>query len=130
MEKIKLMSGKELMIIVCGVLAAKDTITIKFLPGSDTLDVLNDLLSNPTETGRMILLSDAGEELAIYVGYTELASISLETDAVISYTQEAEQDPIIGKLVTVVLRKPDQITQRVTALEEAVDTLVMESLGL
>lgn len=120
MEKIKLGSGKELELIVCGILAAKDTVTIKFLPGTDTLDSLNTLLSDRSETEKMILLSEAGEELAIYNGYTNLGSISAETDAVIGYTQDADQTPITGKLVTAVLRKPDQITQRVTALEQQV----------
>lgn len=120
MEKINLGSGKELELIVCGVLATKDTVTIKFLPGEDTLDGLNTLLSNQVETNKMILLSDAGEELAIYNGYTNLDSIGAEMDAVIGYTEDAEQTPITGKLVTAVLRKPDQITQRVTALEQQV----------
>lgn len=120
MEKIKLGSGKELEIIVCGILAAKETVTIKFLPGSDTLDSLNTLLSDQTETNKLILLSEAGEELAIHNGYTNLDSISAEMDAVIGYTQDADQTPIMGKLVTAVLRKPDQITQRVTALEQQV----------
>ena len=120
MEKIKLGSGKELEIIVCGIMAVKDAVTIKFLPGDDTLDALNDLLSEPAETGKMILLSEAGEELAIHTGYTELTSISMEMDAVIGYTQDAEQTPVTGKLVTTVLRKPDQITQRVAVLEQQI----------
>lgn len=125
MEKIRLGSGKELEIIVCGIivcgiLAAKDTVTVKFLPGDDTLDGLNALLSDPAETDKITLLSEADEELAIYTGYTDLASISLETDAVISYTQDTEQTPITGKLVTAVLRKPDQMEQQIRALEQQI----------
>lgn len=130
MEKIKLGSGKELNLVVCGILAAKDAVTLKFLPGEDSLDDLNTLLMDASETTKMTLLSDGGEALAIYNGYTELQSISQEMEAVIGYTQDEGQTPITGKLVTVVLEKPDQTNQRLTSLEETVDTLVMESLGL
>lgn len=120
MEKIKLGSGKELELITCGVVALQDAVTIKFLPGTDTLDAVNTLLSDHSETNKLILLSEADEELAIYAGYKELASISMEPDAVIGYTQDADQTPIKGKLITAVLRKPDQIIQRVIALEKQV----------
>lgn len=130
MEKIKMGSGKELELIVCGINVTNDKATIKFLPGVDTLDGINTLLSDQTETNKMILLSEVGEELAIYNGYTNLRSISVETDAVIGYTQDAEQTPITGKLVTAVLRQPNMTEQRLASLEETVDTLVMESLGM
>lgn len=130
MEKIKMGSGKELELIVCGINVTNDKATIKFLPGVDTLDGINTLLSDQTETNKMILLSEVGEELAIYNGYTNLCSISVETDAVIGYTQDDEQTPITGKLVTAVLRQPNMTEQRLASLEETVDTLVMESLGM
>ena len=130
MEKIKLNSGKELELIVCGIIADENTVTIKFLPGADSLDDLNTILTDPANTSKITLLSDSGDELQIFNGHTELQSISQEMDAVIGYTQDEEQEPITGKLVTAVLRKPDETKQRLTSLEETVDTLVMESLGL
>lgn len=130
MEKIKLNSGKELELIVCGIIADENTVTIKFLPGADSLDDLNTILTDPAETGKMTLLSESGEELQIFNGHTELRSIRQEMDAVIGYTQDEEQEPITGKLVTAALRKPDETKKRLTSLEETVDTLVMESLGL
>lgn len=123
MEKIKLGSGKELELIVCGILAARSTVTLKFLPGEDSLDALNTLLLNTSETTKMILLSESGEELAIYNGYTQIQSITQELDAVIGYTQDEEQEVISGKLVTVVLAKPDQTAQRITSVEDQVTDL-------
>ena len=130
MEKIKLGSGKELDLIVCGILANPQTVTIKFLPGADSLDALNTLLTDTAETEKMMLLSDGGEELAIYNGYTQLQSIGQELNAVIGYTQDEIQEPITGKIVTAVLCKPDATEKRLASLEETVDTLVMESLGM
>lgn len=130
MEKVKLSSGKELSLITCGILSDTKKITLQFLPGDDSLDILNTLLSDQTVTAKMTLLSEAGDELQIFNGYTKLESISQQMDAVIGYTQNEEQEPITGKLVTVTLCKPDETDQRLTSLEETVDTLVMESLGI
>lgn len=117
MEKIKLNSGKELELIVCGIIADAQTVTIKFLPGADNLDTLNTLLMDTTETDKMILLSEGGEQLAVYNGYTQLQSITQELDAVTGYTQDEEQATITGKLVTAVLQKPDRTEQRLESAE-------------
>lgn len=130
MEKIKLGSGKELELIVCGIIGDAEKVSMQFLPGEDSLDDLFSLLSDVEETGMMKLLAESGEELRIFSGYTVLQSIGQELDAVIGYTQDEQEIPITGKLVTAVLRKPDQTEARLTSLEETVDTLVMESLGL
>lgn len=130
MEKIKLGSGKELNLIVCGILGDAERVTMQFLPGDDSLDDLCYLLSDITETGTMKLLSESNEELRIFSGYTELLSIGQELDATIGYTQDEQETPITGKLVTAVLKKPDRTEARLTSLEETVDTLVMESLGI
>lgn len=130
MEKIKLGSGKELDPIVCGIVADAQTVTMKFVPGSDSLDTLNGILMDSAQTDKMTLLSAGGEELAIYNGYTQLQSITQELNAVIGYTQDETQTPITGRLVTAVLQKPNMTDQRLKSLEETVDTLVLESLGM
>lgn len=117
MEKIKLGSGKELDLIVCGIMVDAQVVTIKFLPREDSLDNLNTLLMDTAETEKMILLSESGEQLAIYNGYTQLQSITQELDAVIGYTQDEMQTPVTGKLVTAVLRKPDRTEQRLESAE-------------
>ena len=111
-------------------MADAQTVTMKFVPGKDSLDTLNSILMDTAETEKMILLSESGEQLAIYNGYTQLQSITQELDAVIGYTQDEEQTPITGKLVTAVLRKVDTTEKRLMSLEETVDILVMESIGL
>lgn len=130
MEKIKLGSGKELELIVCGITTYENNLTIRFLPGEDSLENLNTLLLDPAETTEMKLLSENGETLEIYTGFTQLESIRLDQNATVGYTQDEIQETIKGKLVTAILCKPDRTDQRLTSLEETVDTLVMESLGL
>ncbi|WP_283681201.1 hypothetical protein [Parablautia sp. Marseille-Q6255] len=117
MEKIKLGSGKALDLIVCGIIADQQTVTIKFLPGEDSLDALNSILMNTSETEKMILLSESGDQLAIYNGYTQLQSLGQELNAVIGYVQDEIQTPIMGKLVTATLQKPDRTEMRLEAAE-------------
>ena len=118
MERLKLGSGKELELIVCGILADRETVTIKFLPETDSLDTLNTLMMDTAETEKMILLSEGGDELSIYNGYTQLQSLSQELEAVIGYAQDEEQIPITGKLVTAVLCKPDLMEARMASVEQ------------
>lgn len=117
MEKVKLGSGKELDLIVCGIVADTQTVTMKFVPDSDSLDALNNILMDSAQTEKMILLSETGEQLAIYNGYTQLQSLGQELSAVIGYVQDETQTPITGKLVTAVLRKPNRTEQRLESAE-------------
>lgn len=130
MEKVKLNSDKELPLITCGILVDAKKVTLQFLPGEDSLDTLNTLLLDPEVTKKISLLSENGDELRIMNGYTKLESISQEMDAVIGYIQDEAQEPVIGKLVTAVLSKPNMTDQRLTSLEETVDMLVLDNLGL
>ena len=75
MEKIKLSSGKEYELITCGIVLNNGELTLKLLPGDDSLDTINSLFLSENETSKMTLLSEAGEELAIYNDYTRLQSI-------------------------------------------------------
>ena len=133
MEKVKLSSGEELNLIVCGILVdeANEKMTLRIVPDEeDTLDDLYTLLADPDKTATIKLLSESGETLGIYPGYTKLQSITMQMDGVIGYTQDESQTPITGRLVTAVLVKPDATERRLTSLEETVDMLVMDSLGL
>lgn len=133
MEKVKLSSGEELNLIVCGILVdeANERMTLRIVPDEeDTLDDLYTLLADPDKTATIKLLSESGETLGIYPNYTKLQSITMQPDGVIGYTQDESQTPITGRMVTAVLGKPNATERRLTSLEETVDMLVMDSLGL
>lgn len=133
MEKVKLSSGEELNLIVCGILVdeANEKMTLRIIPDKeDTLDDLYTLLADPDKTATIKLLSESSETLGIYPDYTKLQSITMQPDGVIGYTQDESQTPITGRLITAVLGKPNVTEQRLTSLEETVDMLVMDSLGL
>ena len=133
MEKVKLSSGEELNLIVCGILVdeVNERMTLRIVPDEeDMLDDLYTLLADPDKTATIKLLSESGETLGIYPNYTKLQSITMQPDGVIGYTQDESQTPITGRLVTAVLGKPNATERRLTSLEETVDMLVMDSLGL
>ena len=75
MERIKLGSGKELNLIVCGIMADAQTVTMKFVPGNDSLDTLNTLLMDTAQTEKMTLLSTgrAGYIQRIYAATVDWA---------------------------------------------------------
>lgn len=118
MEKIKLLSGDTLELITCGVTNYNDTLTVRFIPENDiTLSEYESLLSDSENTSKIILLSENDEELAIYSKYTEISSISKTKNQVIS-TNESEE--ITSDVVTVTLKKPDEIVSRLDSLEAQV----------
>ncbi|WP_288647029.1 hypothetical protein [uncultured Lactobacillus sp.] len=123
MEKIKLSSGKEYELITCGIALNNGELTLKLLPGDDSLDTINSLFLSENETSKMTLLSEAGEELAIYNDYTRLQSIKQELETVIGYTQDEEQTPVNGKLVTIVISKIDDIEKRLLSTEQQLTEL-------
>ena len=49
-----------------------------------------------------------------------------------NYTQDEEGNPVLvtGAVIIVELQRSDETEARIAALEETVDTLVIESLGL
>ena len=117
MEKIKLGSGTELELIVCGIQSYEKKVSFDFLRNEYTLSQVETLLSNTSETSKLILLSEAGEELQIFSGYTQLDGLSLKKDYVISTSEEST---ITADVISVVLVKPDETITRIESLESQV----------
>lgn len=122
MEKIKFNSDKEFEIVklTSGIISNSKTLTVRLLPAEATLDEINTTVMDTSETEKITLLSESGESLAIYNGYTDLYSIKQELNAVIGYTEDEAQTPIAGKVVTVILSKPDETSTRLANLESLV----------
>lgn len=115
MEKLRLADGTELNLITNGIRKADKQIEAKILPEGKTLSEVNDLVSDEEKTQEIKLISEDGEELAIYTGYTELTSISQELKADIGTDDDG--NIIQGKLVTLRMEKPDEVTKRISAVE-------------
>lgn len=106
MEKIKL-KNNILEIVSNGIYSTDDELTVNIIP-SNTLSEMESVFTKDN-TEKIILLSESGEELKIYNGYTTMKSIMMT---------KGEQD-----VVTVVLTKPD-IKDIINELSAKLDSLM------
>ena len=104
MEKLKLKTGKLYDIVTNGIMVDDSRLAATISPGQeDSLSAIFAVMSDPKATAVMTLLSEAGEELAVYSGYTDLSTISYDTEE---------------EVVHVTMKKPDEIALRLAAIEE------------
>ena len=132
MEKIKLLNNETFQLITCGVDCTPEKIVFFILPGNATLSEVETTF-NPGNTAKIYRISaEDSEELQLYAGYTGLISLekrkSAEIDTIITETGEAT--PILGDLIRIELVKPNETEERIKSLEETVDTLTLENLGM
>lgn len=104
MEKIKLADNSEYNLTTNGIFANEEVLTAIFLLESHDLTALYEIFSDPTKTKQITLLSNAGEPLAVYGNYINLACITLNPD----------ETPT----VTINLKKADEIALRLASIEE------------
>lgn len=132
MGKIRLNNGQELEIIADGIQVSGDSLTLGLVPGNKNIMEYETLLSDAANTSRIQVIDYNEEVFKIHSGFTKIQRIEKQMAAVVSHTQDAEgnQVPVEGVAILVELQKPDETEARIAALEETVDTLVLESLGL
>lgn len=130
MEKIKLNNNETFEIIVNGIIEYDKRLRISFLPGvKNLIELENEFIQENTQ--KIYLLSKTDEVLKVFSGYTKLVGIEKQKDAVIGYNNnESEEKPVTGDLIIVSLERPDITEKRIAALEETVDTLTLEILGM
>lgn len=132
MGKIKLNNGQELNIVADGIQASGDSLTVSLVPGEKSITDYDEIFSQSANIKKITVLDYNGDPFLIHSGYTKLQSIEKLYDTVVDYTKDEDGNkvPVTGTAIRVSLVRPDQTEQRLTSLEETVDTLVMESLGL
>ena len=132
MGKIRLNNGQGLEIIADGIWAAGDSLTLGLVPGDKNIMEYETLLSDAANTSKIQVIDYNDEVFNIQTGYTKIRRIEKQMEAVVSYTQDADGNlvPVTGVVIIVELQRPDETEARIAALEETVDTLVLESLGL
>lgn len=132
MGKIRLNNGQELEIIADGIQAAGDSLTLRLVPGDKNIMEYETLLSDVANTSKIQVIDYNDEVFKIYSGYTKMQKIEKQMETIVDYTQDEEGNPVPvnGVAIIVELQRPDETESRIAALEETVDTLVLESLGL
>lgn len=129
MEKIKLNNNKTFEIIVNGIIEYDKRLRISFLPGvKNLIELENEFIQENTQ--KIYLLSKTDEVLKSFSGYTKLVGIEKQKDAVIGYNNNETEEAVTGDLIIVSLERADITEKRISALEETVDTLTLEILGM
>ena len=132
MGKIRLNNGQELEIIADGILATGYYLTLGLVPGDKNIMEYETLLSEAANTSKIQVIDYNDEVFKIYSGYTKMQKIEKQMETVVDYTQDEEGNPVPvnGVAILVELKKPDKTEARIAALEETVDKLVLDSLGI
>lgn len=132
MGNIRLNNGQELEIIADGIHAAGDSLTLGLVPRDKNIMEYETLLSDAANKSKIQVIDYNDEVFKIYSGYTKMQKIEKQMETIVDYTQDEEGNPVPvnGVAILVELQKPDETEARITALEETVDTLVLDSLGI
>ena len=132
MGKIRLNNGQEMEIIADGIRATGDYLTLGLVPGDKNIMEYETLLSDAANTSRIQVIDYNDEVFKIYSGYTKMQKIEKQMETVVDYTQDEEGNPVPvnGVAIIVELQRPDETEARIASLEETVDKLVLDSLGI
>lgn len=115
-------------LITNGVMSTEEKITISFLPDNMSLSSLEEILSNEDNTKKIYLMSEYGEELRIYRDYCTLKDIGKQLNIAISQGQitgNAEESPVSGDVVTIVLGKADVVSKELAKVRADVDYIAI-----
>ena len=132
MGKIRLNNGQELEIIADGIQAAGNSLSLGLVPGDKNIMDYEALLSDAANTCKIQVIDYNDEVFKIYSGYTKMQKIEKQMETVVDYTQDDEGNPVPvnGVAIIVELQRPDETEARIASLEETVDKLVLDSLGI
>ncbi len=138
MEQLKLGNGT-LLDLPSGSVMDLRSDRLQVIVSADTYSFsqIESLFGSETNTSRLEILDMVGETMDVKRDYTHLDSIKKQNDYVIGREEvipENEGDPIgyqdiTGTVYIIVLAKPD-LREQVKDLQETVDVLVMEGLGV
>lgn len=129
MENVKFLNGESFDITVNGVKSTNESLKIAIVAPEMDLVAVEEMVSNADNTGRIDLLSESGEVLKIYSGYTVLTSIEKKKDVVIATTIEGDEEVVTkSDVIYITLHKVSDTETRLSSLEETVDVLVMSAL--
>lgn len=132
MWKIMLNKGEEFKVTEDGVQVLDNILTLNLFASKKNIVELEEVFKNTENTKKIQLIDHDGSVFLMHLGYTKLQSIKKQMETIVNYTQDEEGNPVLvtGAVIIVELQRSDETEARIAALEETVDTLVIESLGL
>ncbi|MFQ8652507.1 hypothetical protein [Hominilimicola sp.] len=130
MEKIK-MNGKTFELDFTGIVFSENRLVINMINVTEGLEEIEKIFSDTVYTDRIELASESDILIKIFKGFTKLTEVSKEVEAHVS-TKIVDDEEVVIKsdIIKIVLDKVSDVEKRVSDLEETVDILVLENLGV
>lgn len=135
MNQLKLSNNTKYDLITNGVEESGDYLTLSFLPGLDSFEMV-EAEFNSTNTGRIYILGLDGQPMEVKTGFTQLVEMRKKMDYVIysetvnTGTKEEpnyETNEVKDTVMVVKLRRPD-IRDTVQTLQDTVDAMILSQL--
>lgn len=117
MGKIKLNNGTELNIIPDGIQESGDYLTL-YLAAEKTVEEYDGLFSVKENTEKISVIDYTGEVFKIHQGFTKLKECGKVYDVIV---EQAEESPVTGEAVKVVLFHPSDLEKRVEEVEKKLE---------
>lgn len=129
-EQLKLSNGQVYDLVTDGVQHSGDNLVLKFQPAFKTFAGIENDFEDESKTEKIYVLDSAGETMMSLVGYTQYKGMEKIMDYVISSELvDGETKDVTAVVYKVNLSKPD-IQKKVQDIQDTVDMLVADQLGV
>lgn len=129
-EQLKLSNGQVYDLVTDGVQQSGDNLVLKFQPAFKTFAGIENDFEDESKTEKIYVLDSAGETMMSLVGYTKYKGMEKIMDYVISSELvDGETKDVTAVVYKVNLSKPD-IQKKVQDIQDTVDMLVADQLGV
>lgn len=129
-EQLKLSNGQVYDLVTDGVQHSGDNLVLKLQPAFKTFAGIENDFEDESKTEKIYVLDSAGETMMSLVGYTQYKGMEKIMDYVISSELvDGETKDVTAVVYKVNLSKPD-IQKKVQDIQDTVDMLVADQLGV
>lgn len=129
-EQLKLSNGQVYDLVTDGVQQSGDNLVLKFQPAFKTFAGIENDFEDESKTEKIYVLDSSGETTMSLVGYTQYKGMEKIVDYVISSELvDGETKDVTAVVYKVNLSKPD-IQKKVQDIQDTVDMLVADQLGV
>lgn len=129
-EQLKLSNGQVYDLVTDGVQQSGDNLILKFQPAFKTFAGIENDFEDESKTEKIYVLDSSGETMMSLVGYTQYKGMEKIVDYVISSELvDGETKDVTAVVYKVNLSKPD-IQKKVQDIQDTVDMLVADQLGV
>lgn len=129
-EQLKLSNGQVYDLVTDGVQQSGDNLVLKFQPAFKTFVGIENDFEDESKTEKIYVLDSDGETMMSLVGYTQYKGMEKIMDYVISSELvDGETKDVTAVVYKVNLSKPD-IQKKVKDIQDTVDMLVADQLGV